>query len=109
MEIQLVSRQSVMIGFMEKRVEQPRRYTLEEYFRLEARSEDKHEFRDGEIVSMAGGTLEHSRITANVIRELGNRLKGSPCAVFDSNLRIQIAKKKLYSYGDAAIICGKPI
>ena len=36
-------------------------------------------------------------------------MKGSPCAVFDSNLRIQIAKKKLYSYGDATVICGKPI
>ena len=94
---------------MGKLAEQPRRYTLEEYFRLEANSEEKHEFRDGEIVSLAGGTLEHSRIATNVIRELGNRLKGSPCSVFDSNLRIQVAKKKLYSYGDATVICGQPI
>ena len=98
-----------MITYVEQLVEQPRRYTLEEYFRMEANSQEKHEFRDGEIISMAGGSLDHSRITANAIRELGNRLKGSPCSVFDSNLRIQIAKKKLYSYGDAVVICGLPI
>ena len=94
---------------MEQAVSQGRRYTLEEYIRLEAESEDKHEFRDGEIVSMAGGSLEHSRITANAIRALGNRLGGSSCSVFDSNLRVQIAKKRLYSYGDATVICGEPI
>jgi Uma2 family endonuclease len=93
---------------MEQAVSQHRRYTLEEYIRLEAESEERHEFRDGEIIAMSGGSLHHSRITANVIRELGNGLKGSPCAVFDSNLRIQIAKKKLYSYGDATVICGEP-
>jgi Uma2 family endonuclease len=84
------------------------RYTLEEYIRLEAESEDKHEFRDGQIIDMSGGSLQHSRISAAVIRQLGNRLEGSPCSVFDSNLRIQIARKKLYSYGDATVICGEP-
>ena len=94
---------------MEQAVTQSRRCTLEEYIRLDAESEEKHEFRDGEIVSMAGGSLEHSAITANLIRELGTRLKGSTCRVFDSNLRIQIARKRLYSYGDAAVICGEPM
>jgi Uma2 family endonuclease len=94
---------------MEQAVSQRRRYTLAEYIRLESESLDKHEFRDGEIVSMAGGSLEHSRISANTIGELRSRLKGSGCAVFDSNLRIQIAKKRLYSYGDATVICGEPI
>jgi Uma2 family endonuclease len=94
---------------MEQSVSQHRRYTLEEYIRLEAESEERHEFRDGEIIAMSGGSLNHSRITANVIRELGNSLKGSSCAVFESNLRIQIARKRLYSYGDATVICGEPI
>jgi Uma2 family endonuclease len=94
---------------MEKAVENHRRYTLEEYFRLEAESPDKHEFRIGEIINMAGGTPEHSLITANVIRELGNLLKGSPCRVYESNLRIQIARKKLYSYTGTTVTCGQPI
>jgi Uma2 family endonuclease len=94
---------------MEQMASQHRRYTLEEYIRLEAESEEKHEFRDGEIIDMSGGSLNHSGITANVIRALGNRLQGSSCRVFDSNLRIQIAKKSLYSYGDATVICGEPV
>jgi Uma2 family endonuclease len=54
---------------------QHRRYTLEEYIRLESDSDDRHEFRDGEIVSMAGGSLEHSCITTNVIRQLATALR----------------------------------
>jgi len=85
---------------------QPRRYTLEEYFRLERDSTVKHDFRNGELIDMAGSTLEHSLITTNLIRELGTRLKGSPCRVFDSNLRIRIAKKFRYTYPDVSVICG---
>jgi Uma2 family endonuclease len=91
---------------MEKAVEHHRRHTLEEYIALDDSSEEKYEFRDGEIVNMSGGSLEHSRISTNTIRALGNRLEGSPCAVFESNLRLQIARKKLYSYADTAVICG---
>jgi Uma2 family endonuclease len=94
---------------MEQAVSQHRKYTLEEYIRIESESEERHEFRDGEIVNMSGGSLEHSRICSNIIRELGVRLKGTPCAVFEGNLRLQIARKKLYSYGDATVICGEPI
>jgi Uma2 family endonuclease len=94
---------------MEKLAEPNRRFTLEEYIQLEATSEEKHEFRDGEIISMAGGTLSHSGIITNLIGELRNRLKGSQCRVYDSNLRIQIARKRLYSYPDALVICGEPI
>jgi Uma2 family endonuclease len=93
---------------MEQPVSHNRRLTLEEYIRLDDASEERYEFRDGEIVCMSGGTLEHARITANVIRHLGNRLDGSPCAVFSSDLRLQIAKRKLYSYGDVTVICGEP-
>ena len=50
--------------------------------------------------------MRHSLIVANVIRELGNRLKGKPCRVFESNLRIRVARKVLYTYPDAAVICG---
>jgi Uma2 family endonuclease len=87
---------------------QPQRYTLEEYFRLERDSSVKHEFRHGEIIDMSGGTPSHSLITANVVGELRGRLKGSPCRVYDSNLRIRIAKKVRYAYPDASVICDEP-
>lgn len=55
---------------------------------------------------MAGGTVDHSLIIANVIREIGNRLKGKPCHVFDSNLRVRIPRTVLYTYPDATVLCG---
>src|SRR5688572_6447821 len=81
-------------------------FTPEEYLRHERDAVDKHEFYRGEIFAMAGGSAEHSRITANAIRHLGNRLDGSPCGVFDSNLRIRIARSSLYTYPDVSVICG---
>jgi len=83
------------------------RYTISEYLRRERDALDKHEYRDGEIVMMAGGTGDHSLIMANVIRELGNILKGKPCHVYESNLRIRVPRKVLYTYPDVAVICGK--
>ena len=47
--------------------------------------------------------------SANVTGELRNRLKGSGCTVYDSNLRLQLARKRLYSYGDSVVVCGQPI
>lgn len=48
------------------------RPTLLEYFALAEKSEEKLEYHDGTIVTMAPGTESHSLITANVIGELGN-------------------------------------
>jgi len=80
--------------------------TPEEYLRRERDSLDKHEFYRGEVFAMAGGSAEHSRITANAIRRIGERLDGSPCGVFDSNLRIRIPSSSLYTYPDVSVICG---
>ncbi len=86
--------------------EQCRHYTVEEYLRLEEDSSEKHEYRDGEIVAMAGGSPDHSLILANIIRSLGNRLIDKPCHIYDSNLRIKDTRKVLFYYPDATIVCG---
>lgn len=82
------------------------RYSLADYFAREKVSPEKHEFRDGEILLMAGGSADHSLVIANVIRALGNLLSGRPCQVYDSNLRVRIPRTILYTYPDATVICG---
>src|SRR4051812_15002854 len=84
------------------------RLTPEEYLRRERDAEVRSEYYRGEIFAMSGGSLEHSRIIANAIRRLGERLDGSPCGVFDSNLRIRIERTTLYTYPDASVVCGPP-
>ena len=51
-------------------------YTVEEYLDIERNSEVKHEFHDGEIFAMAGGTFAHNRLSANISGSLWNKLKG---------------------------------
>lgn len=87
--------------------EKPRRYSIEEYLRLADDSVEKLEYVDGEIVSMAGRTENHSLITENFGREMGLRLKGKPCRVYDSNLRAGIPRTPRYMFPDKLVICGK--
>jgi Uma2 family endonuclease len=85
-----------------------RRMTPEEYFDFEQTSETKHEYFEGQLLDMSGGSIYHSAITTNLIGELYSRLKGSPCRVFESNLRVRVKRRTVYSYPDLLIVCGPP-
>jgi Uma2 family endonuclease len=82
--------------------------TPEQYLRLEWDESEKHEFYCGKVFEHPRLSSDHSLITANVIAELGNRLKQSRCRVFESNLRLGIPQTTLYTYPDASVICGPP-
>jgi Uma2 family endonuclease len=83
-------------------------FTIEEYLRREEKSAVKHEFHEGEILEMSGGSYEHSLITANIVGEMRVRLKGSPCKVLESNMRVRVKPTPRYVYPDASVICGPP-
>ncbi len=80
--------------------------SIAEYLKYENAATNKHEYRDGDIVAMAGDSYNHSLIAASFIRALGNALVGKPCRVLDSNLRIGIPRTPLYTYPDLSVICG---
>jgi Uma2 family endonuclease len=84
-----------------------RRYTPQEYYTLEREAQHKSEFIHGEIHAMAGGSSRHSLIKSNLIRELGNRLKGKPCAPYDGDQRLRIKDTGMRAYPDAAVYCDK--
>jgi Uma2 family endonuclease len=81
-------------------------YTYEEYLALEEESSTRHEYVNGEIYAMAGGTPDHAALAGAVIRLLGNGLQRG-CRVFTSDLRIHIAETGLSTYPDATVVCGK--
>ena len=66
----------------------------------------RHEFLDGRIWAMAGGTPEHARICANVIALLNLALGARRCSVFTTDLRIRVRATGLATYPDASVICG---
>lgn len=82
------------------------RYTYADYLRLEEESSTRHEFLDGEIVAMAGGTPEHAAFAMAVGRQLGNQLEGSDCRVFSSDLRVRVEETGLATYPDVTVVCG---
>jgi Uma2 family endonuclease len=83
------------------------RYTYAEYVALELQSPTKHEFFDGEIYAMAGGSEEHSALAAEVLRVLGNAVGDRPCRVHTSDLRIYVEAVGLATFPDGAVICGQ--
>lgn len=83
------------------------RLTFAEYVAAEARSEVRHEFIDGCVYAMAGGTPEHAALGAALARELGLALRGKPCRVFSSDLRVRIDATGLTTYPDLSVVCGK--
>ncbi|MBI2898459.1 MAG: Uma2 family endonuclease [Deltaproteobacteria bacterium] len=85
-----------------------RRLTPAEYLELERGSEQRHEYVDGEIFAMSGGTREHSLTATNIARELGNALAAKPCEVHSSDMRIGIPAAKRYFYADVSVVCGRP-
>lgn len=90
-------------------VSQPARqlFTFDEYVLLEERSTVRHEFLDGQVWAMAGGTPDHSGICVNVQSLLSERLRGRRCRVFNTDLRIRVGATGLGTYPDASVICGQ--
>src|SRR5205814_10176304 len=81
-------------------------YTYAEYLSLEEESSIRHEYLDGEIYAMAGGSPDHAALAAVVIRLLGSEIPPG-CRVFTSDLRVRIPATGLSTYPDAAIVCGR--
>jgi Uma2 family endonuclease len=82
-------------------------YTLAQYLALEEASNTRHEYLDGEIYAMAGGSPEHSALAVAVTVTLANQLRGGPCRVFSSDLRVRVAATGLVTYPDVTVVCGR--
>jgi Uma2 family endonuclease len=77
-----------------------------EYLEQERRADRKSEYFQGEVFAMAGASRRHGLIVTNLIRELGQQLKGRPCEVYASDLRLRVTPAGLYTYPDVMVVCG---
>ena len=83
---------------------QPPRWDVEDYLAMERTSPVKHEFLDGYVYAMAGGTQRHSRICVNLTTLLAVGLRGGPCRAFNSDMKVRIDARR-YVYPDASVGC----
>lgn len=94
------------------------RMSYAEYVAREATSDVKHEFIRGEVFvmgepsAMAGGTREHAALTIAILAEIRTALRGRPCRVYSSDLRVRVLATELSTeistYPDGSVVCGEP-
>ena len=63
--------------------------TLVEFMDWENQQQTRHEWIDGRIVAMTGGTIRHVKLIARLVRSLANHLDGTPCLVLASDAKVQ--------------------
>jgi Uma2 family endonuclease len=78
--------------------------SYEDFLDAERASDVKHEWLDGVIYAMAGGSLEHSRLAGNMHTALKSSL--ADCEVFQSDAMLYIRAAKLSTYADVTVVCG---
>jgi len=78
----------------------------EEYLEQERLADCKSEYFQGEVFAMAGASPRHVWIVANIVAEFRQQLKGKPCRVSASDLRLRVTPGGLYTYPDVMVICG---
>jgi Uma2 family endonuclease len=80
-------------------------YSFKDYLLVEEMSAVKHEYLDGEIYAMAGGTMLHAALTVACSSALDAQLAGR-CRVFSPDLRIRAVATGLACYPDVTVVCG---
>jgi len=79
----------------------------QEYLRLEAQSPIKHEYVNGEMFAMSGGTLRHNTIALNIAAVLKSHLRDTPCRAFMNDVQVHIENTHSYYYPDLLVSCAR--
>ena len=79
--------------------------TPEEYFIWEEKQLEKHEYLDGELYAMSGGSVNHGRIAIKFITMFDTHLENSSCIIGNSDIKINILKTNNYTYPDVSVTC----
>ncbi len=87
-------------------VQSIQRWIPADYLAFERTHPDKHEFVDGQIVQLAGGSRNHALIAINVTSSLHQQLRTRPCIVYGSDMRGVIPQTRRYVYPDISVVCG---
>jgi Uma2 family endonuclease len=81
------------------------RFTPEEYFDWEEKQLEKHEYIDGQVYAMSGGSVNHGRIAIRLTAMFDTHLDNSGCITGNSDIKINIVETSNYTYPDASVTC----
>lgn len=85
--------------------ENPPRLTPEEYLVWEEKQLEKHEYIDGEVYAMSGGSVNHGRIAIRFTAMFDTHLDNSGCITGNSDIKVNIVETNNYTYPDASVTC----
>lgn len=86
---------------------QKKRLTEQDYLTIEATSELKNEYVDGDCYAMSGASEKHNLITLNIATLLRSAARGSGCKVFASDMKCRVEQGRIYYYPDVMLVCDK--
>jgi Uma2 family endonuclease len=75
------------------------------YLLGELASEIRHEYVDGEVFAMAGAGEAHNLISLNIAAKLRGLVRGGPCRVYISDMKLRVKTWKAYYYPDVMVTC----
>jgi Uma2 family endonuclease len=81
------------------------RLSAEDYLDMELSSSVKHEYVAGEIFAMTGTSLNHNIIAGNLYLLFREHLRGTPCRVFMSDVKLKVDAAEAYFYPDLMVTC----
>ncbi|MEA5529664.1 Uma2 family endonuclease [Dolichospermum sp. UHCC 0684] len=84
--------------------QETRYYSPEEYLELEVNSEIRHEYINGLIIPMTGGTPNHNQLAGNFYAMLNFALKRQPYQVFVTDQRLWLPTRKIHTYPDIMVV-----
>lgn len=81
--------------------------SVDDYLAGELVSRVRHEYVGGVVHAMAGARVVHNDITSNMHLAVGSRLRGKPCRVYGSDMKIRIQRdeKVTFYYPDLSVVC----
>jgi Uma2 family endonuclease len=82
--------------------------SVADYLQLEDAAEERSEYCNGEIFTMAGGTPNHNRISLNISGELNFKLRKTNYQVYMADVKLWIPQRNNFKYPDVMIIEGQP-
>ena len=82
--------------------------SADDYLAWESQQPYKYELIDNRIYPMTGASLSHNYISVKLAVALDSRLSDKGCAVYTSDMRVQVEQSGTYTYPDLVVLCSEP-
>lgn len=82
--------------------------TLDDFIAAAEATDERLEFVDGEILAMAGASIEHGLVAQSVASSMSGQVRGRPCRVLSQGTLVGRAEDENAFLPDVVVYCGEP-